>query len=123
MLFVCSNLEAYKVFRETFQTENSTQFLDLSKVPSVCLADEADSILSHHKQCCVFLGYIEPGWMLEPTHQTRLRKLFRKFPVALVCQFTDSLPFSWKNEIDSFYTEKDLNKNGSTNSFNDGSPV
>jgi hypothetical protein len=81
------------------------QFLDLSKVPSFQLADEAESILNHHKSCCVFLGYLEPGWMLEPTHQTRIRKLFRKFPVAVVTHFTDSLPFSWKNEIDTFYTE------------------
>jgi hypothetical protein len=123
MLFVCSQIEAYKVFRETFQAENKTQFLDLSKVPSSCLADEAESILNHHKQCCVFLGYLEPGWMLEATHQTRLRKLFRKFPVAFVCHFTDSLPFSWKNEIDTFYTETNRNKHGCTNSLNNGGPV
>lgn len=123
MLFVCSQIEAYNVFRETFRGEHTTQFLDLSKVPSVCLADEADSILNHHKQCCVFLGYLEPGWMLEPTHQTRLRKLFRKFPVAVVTHFTDSLPFSWKNEIDTFYTETGRNKHGTTNSFHDGSSV
>ena len=123
MLFVSSNLEAYKVFRERFQAEHSAQFLDLSKVPCSQLADESESILNHHKSCCVFLGYIEPGWMLEPTHQTRLRKLFRKFPVAFVCQFTDSLPFSWKNEIDTFYTGTNRNKHGNANSFNDGSPV
>jgi len=123
MLFVCSQIEAYKVFRETFQAEHTTQCLDLSKVSSACLADEAESILNHHKQCCVFLGYLEPGWMLEPTHQTRLRKLFRKFPVAVVTHFTDSLPFSWKNEIDTFYTAINRNKHGTANSFNNGSSV
>ena len=100
-----------------------TQFLDLSKVPSSQLADEADAILNHHKACCVFLGYLEPGWMLEPTHQTRMRKLFRNFPVAVVTHFVESLPFSWKNEIDTFYTERGLNKDGSTNTFNNGSSI
>lgn len=123
MLFVCSSIDSYKFFVEDFRKMFDAQFLDLSKVPSFQLADEAESILNHHKSCCVFLGYLEPGWMLEPTHQTRIRKLFRKFPVAVVTHFTDSLPFSWKNEIDTFYTEKHLNKNGSANSINDGSPL
>ena len=123
MLCVCSNLEAYKIFRETFQSQNNTQFLDLSKVPSSQLADECESILNHHKCCCVFLGYLEPGWMLESTHQNRIRKLFRKFPVAVVTNFTDSLPFSWKNEIDTFYTARNLNKDGCTNSVNNGSSL
>lgn len=123
MLFVCSQIESYQAFRNIFQKTCDTQCLDLSKVPSSQLADEAESILNHHKSCCVFLGYLEPGWMLEPTHQTRLRKLFRKFPVAIVTHFTDSLPFSWKNEIDTFYTATNRNKHGITNSFNDGSSV
>ena len=121
MLFVSSTIESYQTFRDDFRKMFDTQFLDLSKVPSSQLADEADAILHHHKHCHVFLGYIEPGWMIESTHQTRLRKLFRKFPVAVVTHFVESLPFSWKNEIDTFYTEKGLKKDGSTNTFNDGS--
>jgi hypothetical protein len=123
MLFVCSKIEAYQTFRDKFREMFDVQFLDLSKVPSSQLANEAESILNHHKSCFVFLGYLEPGWMLEATHQTRLRKLFRKFPVAMVTHFVDSLPFSWKNEIDTFYTEKDLNKNGITNSLDNGSSI
>ena len=123
MLFVCSKIEAYQTFRDKFREMFDLQFLDLSKVPSSQLANEAESILNHHKSCFVFLGYLEPGWMLEATHQTRLRKLFRKFPVGMVTHFVDSLPFSWKNEIDTFYTEKDLNKNGITNSLDNGSSI
>jgi hypothetical protein len=124
MLFVSSNIQRYQEFREIFQkTHDTIQFLDLSKVESSHLIDEVDSIISHHSNCCIFLGYLEPGWMLELTHQTRIRKLFRKFPVAFVSNFIESIPFSWKNEIDTFYTDSPLNKNGNTKSFNNGSSI
>ena len=123
MLFVCTNISEYKKFREIFSSTNSENLLDLSRVPSCKLADESDSIVSHHSKCSVFLGYLEPGWMLDPTHQTRLRKLFRKFSVAMITNFVESIPFSWKNEIDTFYTDKVLDKNGTSNSVNNGSLV
>jgi hypothetical protein len=91
--------------KKQFYEENSGKtFIDLSTRPSDTLADEADSIVDHHSNCAVFLGYIEPGWMLDPTHQTRMRRLIRKFPVALVCEFVESLPHSWKTDIHTFYT-------------------
>lgn len=124
MLFVSSNLQKYQEFRELFRkTHDSLQYLDLSRIPSNRLADEIDSIVGHHSSCCVFLGYLEPGWMLELTHQTRIRKLFRKFPVGIVTNFVESLPFSWKNEIDTFYTSRLITKNGKSNTLNDGSSV
>ena len=98
-------------------------FLDLSRVQSSQLANEVDSVVAHHTNCCVFLGYLEPGWMLDLTHQTRIRKLFRKFPVAMITNFVESIPFSWKNEIDTFYTDNPLNKNGIANSIDNGSSV
>jgi hypothetical protein len=73
-------------------------------MPSSQLVEQAESILSHHSDACIFLGYLEPGWMLEPTHQTILRSLFRKFDVGFVCKFTDSIPFAWKNEIEVLYS-------------------
>jgi hypothetical protein len=105
MLFVSSNLQKYKEFRDVFRSSHEgLTFLDLSRVQSSQLATEVDSVVGHHSNCCVFLGYLEPGWMLDLTHQTRIRKLFRKFPVAIVTNFVESIPFSWKNEIDTFYT-------------------
>lgn len=124
MLFVSSSLHKYQEFRDTFRTKYSNlAFLDLSRVQSAQLANEVDSVVRHHLNCCIFMGYLEPGWMLEPTHQTRIRKLFRKFPVAMVTNFIESIPFSWKNEIDTFYTDHPLNKNGNSNSLDDGSSV
>lgn len=121
MLIVSTNVSKYDDFKNLFvSTYSDKQLIDLSKVPSAKLADESDSIISHHSNCIIFMGYLEPGWMLEPTHQTRIRKLFRKFPVAIVTNFVESIPFSWKNEIQTFYTDNPLNKNGTANSFNDG---
>jgi len=124
MLYISFDLLKFQEFSEMFQkTHESLQFIDLSKVSSDTLANECDSIINHHKECCVFLGYIEPGWMLEPTHQTRIRKLLRKFPVALILQYPESLPYSWKNEIDIIYRYTDLKKHGGPNSFDNGSTL
>lgn len=98
-------------------------FLDLSKHPSSCLASESSSVVAHQSNCCVFLGYLEPGWMLEPTHQVILRKLIRKFPVAIFSFYMDSIPFSWKNETEVIYIGKPLNSNGASNSVDDGGSI
>ena len=113
MLYVCDDISQYVEFLKTFRNiTKDIYYIDLSKLPSTCLASEATSIVEHHNTCCVFLGYVEPGWMLEQSHQVQLRKLFRKFPVGVVTEFSESLPFSWKNEIDTIYTSKWVHKNG-----------
>lgn len=103
MLYVSTNITKFQEFSEQFQKTHET-IIDLSKIPCSELSQECHAIVNHHKSCAVFLGYLEPGWMLDPASQTRLRKLFRKFPVGVVCHFLESLPLSWKNEIDILYT-------------------
>ena len=71
----------------------------------------------------VFLGYLEPGWMLDPKHDARIRRFIRKFDVYMVSMFPESLSFSWKNEIHTFYTDRPLNQNGNSSSLNDGGSV
>lgn len=106
MLFVCTNINQFHTFAEQFkQMYESKKLLDLSKVASSNLACESLAIVNHHSDIVVFLGYLEPGWMLESAHQVQLRKLIRKFPVAMVTKFVDSIPFSWKNEIDTVYSD------------------
>jgi len=107
MIYLCTDITKFSEFFENFRkTHEGKHLIDLSKIPPDTLAEESDSIVNHHKDCVVFLGYLEPGWMLDNMSQTRIRKLFRKFDVGLVTQFTESLPFSWKNEIDIIYTFK-----------------
>ena len=103
MLWVCSDVFRYTEFKERFAKRND-QMIDLGRVPSDKLADECDAITAHHLTTSVFLGYLEPGWMLSSTDQTRLRKLLRKFDVGMVSQYSDSIPHSWKTEIDTYYT-------------------
>jgi hypothetical protein len=123
MLWVCSNLSKYNEFRETFKKAHNSQLIDLSSVVSTKLADEAEAIVDHHTDCIIFLGFLEPGWMLESGHQTRIRELIRKFPVAMVTHFIQSIPYSWKNEIDMLYIEGALNGNGTPNTLDNGSSL
>ena len=119
MLYICLDISRFAEFREKFGAT-----LDLSRISSDKLADEADAIVNHHSDCKVFLGYLEAGWMLDPTHQTRLRKLFRKFPVAIVTHFPESLPYSWKMETDVIYSTNIIaDTNGNSDSLNDGGAV
>jgi hypothetical protein len=124
MLYVCTAITRFSEFKELFQSQNSdVTFLDLSKVKSADLAEESKSIVSHHASCAVFLGYLEPGWMMEQTHQTIIRSLIRKFPTAMVCNFVESISHSWKNEIETVYTDAPLKKNGNSSSLNNGCSV
>jgi len=90
----------------------------MSKLPSDKLADECDNILQHHKACSIFLGYLDVGWMLDPRHEARIRNLIRKFDVYLITFHIESLPFSWKNEIDTVYVQK--HKDGGAKTINNG---
>ena len=110
MLYLCTSITNFKEFFNTFKNlHKDVECIDLSKIPSENLADECSSILAHHKDCIVFIGYLEPGWMLSLQNQTRLRKVFRKFPVGIVTNFLESLPYSWKTELDTIYTFKGQN--------------
>ena len=122
MLYICTNLLQFQEFLEYFKKTHGT-ILDLSKVPITKLAEEGLAVVNHHSECSVFLGYLEPGWMLESASQVQLRKLIRKFPVAMLTKYVDSIPFSWKNETHSIYTQVPLNQYGSAKVVDDGSSV
>lgn len=124
MIYTCDDVKKYDYFFKLFKTlHKDLECIDLSKIPSNSLVAESNSIIEHHKHCSIFLGYLEPGWMLDNSSQVQLRKLFRKFPVGFVFEFPESLPFSWKNEIDTIYTFKSLYKHGESNSIDNGSSL
>jgi hypothetical protein len=111
------------MYVETFNNlkiKKGKRLFDFSSIPSHKLADEAESLIQHHSDCIVFLGYLEPGWMLDPKHEARLRALFRKFETHMICFFPESIPFSWKNEIDIVYLNK-LQQNECPKIINNGS--
>lgn len=124
MLWVCTDVTQFNAFKKTFRDEHaSLPWMDVSTVPLNSLLDQCESILAHHPSACVFLGYLEPGWMLEPTHQTRMRSVFRKYPVGIVLHFSQSLPFSWKNEIEVVYPVNPSQQHGDTRAIDDGGAV
>jgi hypothetical protein len=124
MLWVSTEILEFGKFRDAFKNSfPGSEFVDLSKVPSSDLMDNCESILKHHKTPCVFLGFVEPGWMLDLAHQTRIRSLIRTRPVAFVCHHLESIPFSWKNEIEFLYLSKPNQENGDASSVDDGSSV
>ena len=104
MLFVCTNISKFQEFKEKFKNSHSdVPFHDLSTVSLETLASQCVGIQNHYSTSAVFLGYLEAGWMLDPTHHIFLRYLIREYSVGLVCNYTESLPHSWKNGIDTIY--------------------
>ena len=75
--------------------------IDLSTISSEYLADECDKLYDHKKDCTIFFGFLEPGFMLDLKHEARIRKCIRKFNCHLIVFHLESLPWSWKNEIHS----------------------
>jgi hypothetical protein len=114
MLHVYLYLESLEVLR-------SKCTIDMSRIPLDKLADECDNIIQHHRNAILFLGYIDVGWMLDPKHETRIRHCIRKFETHVITLFKESIPYSWKNEIDTLYFKS--TKNGSPEIINDGSIV
>ena len=104
MLWVCTDIAKFQEFKTVFRGSNENlKFVDLSTIASDTLIEQSDAIIQHHTEACVFLGYLEPGWMLELSCQTLMRTLIRTHEVGMVCQYPESLPFSWKNEIEVLY--------------------
>jgi hypothetical protein len=93
-------------FIPDFTELRSKSTIDMSKIPSDQLADECERVLQHHKECVLFFGFLEPGWMLDPKHEARIRLAVRKFETHIVTFHLESLPYSWKNEIDTLYSRK-----------------
>jgi hypothetical protein len=104
MLWVCTDIAKFTEFKKVLRgSHENVKFVDLSIVSSDSLMEQADAIMQHHTRACVFLGYLEPGWMLDSSCQIVLRKLIRTHEVGMLCHYPESLPFSWKNEIEVLY--------------------
>ena len=106
------------LFPHSFEELRLKCKIDMSKLPAENLADECDNVLRHHSTCSIFFGYLDVGWMLDPRHEARIRNTVRKFDVYLVTFHLESIPFSWKNEIDTVYIQNI--KDGLPKTINDG---
>jgi len=95
--------------------------IDLSTVSSETLADECDNLCMHHTELTIFFGYLEPGFMLDPKNEARIRRCIRKFECNMIVFHLESIPFAWKNEIGVIYSESP--KDGNTEALDDGSAI
>lgn len=82
------------------------------------LVTQAETVLSHHSDIAVFLGYLD-GWMLSITEEIRLRRLIRKYPVCVVTRWPIALSFAWKNELKLLHVNPSQS-DGHSYSNNDG---
>jgi len=109
------------LYLHSFEDLRSKCDIDMSKIPSDKLADECDNILQHHKNLKLFFGYLDVGWMLDPKYEARIRNTIRKFDVYMITFHLDSVPHSWKNEIDTLYVERV--ENGGSEIVNNGCTI
>lgn len=72
-------------------------YLDVSKTRASDLAETMNTIYSHHPGSAIYLGFVDPLFMLTPSHEASCRRVFRGCTVALVCSNPLLLPYSWKN--------------------------
>lgn len=109
------------LYPKSFSVLRDMCTIDFSKIPSDQLADECEKIIQHHRTCILFLGYLDVGWMLDPKHEARIRRVIRKFETHVVSFHLESIPHSWKNEIDTVYVQEV--KNGHAEVIDNGSTI
>jgi hypothetical protein len=93
---------------------------DMSGIPLDEFADTIVAIHAHQKNATLWFGYLD-GWMLSPREEVVLRIVIRDFPCHVISLNPHSFSHSWKNEIDTIYTNN-LN-NGLPNTHDNGSSI
>jgi hypothetical protein len=84
--------------------EKETGFIDLSKCPSGELAEQTETIRTHQKeQTSIYLGFLDPLFMMTPYHETILRRSIQSCRVVFVCSDPTALSFCWKNGIEELH--------------------
>jgi hypothetical protein len=79
-----------------------TNMIDISSIPSADLVEHVETIRTHQKiQTTIYLGFLDPIWMLSPYHETLLRRAIRECRLILLTSDPTLLSFSWKNGLDS----------------------
>lgn len=78
--------------------------IDLSKLHSKEVADQSEIVRKHQKSpTTIYLGYIDPIYMLSPYHETILRRSIVDCNVVIVVSDPTALSLYWKNGIDNLH--------------------
>lgn len=107
------------LFVYTVRCPRPSNVIDLSTIALDTLADTVTDICHHQTNARLWFGYLD-GWMLTPQDEVRIRRALRQFDCFLMTAFPLSLPFAWKNEINTLYT---TNLNGDPNPHDNGRAV
>jgi hypothetical protein len=97
---------------DTVIRSQEQDFIDLSNIPSNRLAEQADVVRRHQTSIkTIYLGFLDPLFMLTPHHETLLRKVIDACRVILLTSDPGSLTLFWKNGITELYLHSDSKKN------------
>jgi hypothetical protein len=105
----------------TYRISKPADCFDMSDILLDNLADTLTAIHSHQRKAKIWFGYLD-GWMMTPMEEVILRKVLRDFDCIVVSKNPLSFSQSWKNEIDTIYTDS-LSRNGTTETDNNGSAL
>lgn len=101
-LIVYASLDIPKAVQKV--QEQETGYIDLSKLPSSDLAEQTETIRKHQKEkTSIYLGFLDPLFMMTPYHETILRRSIQSCRVVLVCSDPTALSFCWKNGIEELH--------------------
>jgi hypothetical protein len=83
-------------------------WIDLSNSPSNRLAEQADTVRTHQtSMTTIYLGFLDPLFMLSPQHETLLRKVITACRVILLTSDPGALSLFWKNGLSELYLHMD----------------
>lgn len=78
--------------------------IDLSNTPSARLAEQANTVRTHQtSMTTIYLGFLDPLFMLTPHHETLLRKVIDACRVILLTSDPGALSLFWKNGISELH--------------------
>jgi hypothetical protein len=87
----------------TYPCPKPDNAFDLSVIPLDELCNVVTNVYEHQKSAVIWLGYLD-GWMLTSREEVLFRNLIRAFQCIVVSRHPISLPYAWKNEIETIYT-------------------
>ena len=96
MLWVYAGLDILKT-AHLARSELPAGFLDLSKVTTDSLPTAINDFCDHHKTGHIYIGYLDPLYMLHPMEETVMRRGFCQCDMSIVVSNPYILPLSWKN--------------------------
>jgi hypothetical protein len=85
---------------DAFVRASESQFIDFANLVPSKLAEQAEQVRLHQtSMTTLYLGFLDPVWMLTPHHETILRRAIRACRVVLVTSDPGTLSLFWKNGL------------------------